>query len=549
MSRILKVVLDQIEKVDKNESQNVLLSLALSTSIVSVADIKKGLAQQGDSVPKLPDVVVKLGLETFQGQMKAAGIAVTEFKDSKVVVNAAVGVKDAKLAEEWKNDIETLVTGLLATSELDLVSKNAGRGNMPGMPGMPGGMRGGMPPGSFPRPGQPPGNFPQPGQPPGGFQPGQGPRPGGFPGMQPPGFPGMQPPDGSKKEEKGKLGNYLFWTQDNVLALGVNLNIKSSQYLAAGQVMEYVGIYLRGVTDMSDRRSHIHELAAALQAYHEKEGHFPRGAVPRPPDGLHVLGWRPDQRLSWMTQLLPYLANGAFKSVRFDTSKAWSEDTANQKAGFIVIPQFVVPISSDDPNYFYVEYPNLLVKGPGRWGATHFIGMAGVGLDAAEYRVGDPATAKLRGVFGYDRETKKDDIKDSPEQTIVLIQVPPEPKSPWIAGGGSTVRGVSDDLDCIRPFVCAKYKNAEGKEEDGTFAIMADGKVRFIPATIDPKTFQAMCTIAGGDKIKDIDSIAPEVPSAGRSPAARIEGGATRACGKSTGKTSQSSGERRGGSS
>ena len=88
-----------------------------------MADIKKGLAQQGDSVPKLPDVVVKLGLETFQGQMKAAGIAVTEFKDSKVVVNAAVGVKDAKLAEEWKNDIETLGTGLLATSELDLVSK------------------------------------------------------------------------------------------------------------------------------------------------------------------------------------------------------------------------------------------------------------------------------------------------------------------------------------------------------------------------------------------------------------------------------------------
>jgi hypothetical protein len=134
--------------------------------------------------------------------------------------------------------------------------------------------------------------------------------------------------------------------------------------------------------------------------------------------------------------------------------------------------------------------------------------VAGVGLDAADYRTGDATTAKLRGIFGYDRETKADDIRDGREQTILLLQVPPEPKSPWIAGGGSTVRGISTDLDCVQPFVSTKH---QGK--DGTFAIMADGKVRFIPATIDPKTFQAMCTIAGGERIKDLDAIAPELPA------------------------------------
>src|SRR5262249_31184572 len=60
---------------------------------------------------------------------------------------------------------------------------------------------------------------------------------------------------------------------------------------------------------------------------------------------------------------------------------------------------------------------------------------------------------------------------------------------------------------CVQPFVCAEY---EGKR--GTFAIMADGKVRFIPDTINPKTFQALCTIAGDDEIKDLDTVAPEVP-------------------------------------
>jgi hypothetical protein len=161
------------------------------------------------------------------------------------------------------------------------------------------------------------------------------------------------------------------------------------------------------------------------------------------------------------------------------------------------------------------------------WAATHFVGMAGVGLDAAEYGASDPATAKLRGIFGYDRETKKEEIKDGPANTILLIQVPLDPKSPWIAGGGSTVRGVSEDRDCVQPFVCNEY---QGKR--GTFAIMADGKVRFIPASINPDTFRALCTIAGGERIRDLDSIAPEVPAEeaiAPATAPKTEGAASRA--------------------
>ena len=41
---------------------------------------------------------------------------------------------------------------------------------------------------------------------------------------------------------------------------------------------------------------------------------------------------------------------------------------------------------------------------------------------------------------------------------------------------------------------------------------MGDGKVRFIPEKIDPDKFRAMCTIAGGEKIDDLDQIAPVVP-------------------------------------
>ncbi len=205
-----------------------------------------------------------------------------------------------------------------------------------------------------------------------------------------------------------------------------------------------------------------------------------------------------------MVSLLPYVADGEFKNLPLDNEKSWDEPPVNVFTASTVVPPYIAPLPPDKPYSFYIQYPGH--KGA-PVAATHYVGIAGVGLDAAEYRADDPATAKLRGIFGYDRETKLDQIKDGSGETILLIQVPPDPKSPWIAGGGSTVRGVSEDLDCVQSFVCTEYK-----DQRGTFAIMADGKVRFIPATIDPKVFQAMCTIAGGEKIKNLDAIAPEVP-------------------------------------
>jgi hypothetical protein len=119
--------------------------------------------------------------------------------------------------------------------------------------------------------------------------------------------------------------------------------------------------------------------------------------------------------------------------------------------------------------------------------------------------------AKKLGVFGYDRVTKLDDIKDGLEQTIVAIQVPTEVKSAWLAGGGSTIRGVPE-TDPVLPFVCTEYNG-----KPGTFAIMADGKVRFIAKDMNPDTFKALCTINGSDTITDLDAVAPVVPGQAKS--------------------------------
>src|SRR5207302_937591 len=119
-------------------------------------------------------------------------------------------------------------------------------------------------------------------------------------------------------------------------------------------------------------------------------------------------------RLSWVVELLPYLDEGDGRSI--DPNASWNEGK-NLRLARRLIPQL---INTRGPN----PAPALL-NYPGMEGsllaATHFVGISGVGFDAAEYRADDPATAKKLGIFGYGRVTRPDDVKGGLEQTILLI--------------------------------------------------------------------------------------------------------------------------------
>jgi hypothetical protein len=148
-------------------------------------------------------------------------------------------------------------------------------------------------------------------------------------------------------------------------------------------------------------------------------------------------------------------------------------------------------------------------------GATHFVGIAGIGLDSPMLPNNAANLPKL-GVFGYDRATALKEITDGPANTIAVIMVPSASQGPWIAGGGSTVRGVAADGNPLEQFLLPSIFNPKTKsKERGTYAIMADGKVRFIPASMPAATFLALCTIAGGESVESLDAIAPAVGPAG----------------------------------
>jgi prepilin-type processing-associated H-X9-DG protein len=128
----------------------------------------------------------------------------------------------------------------------------------------------------------------------------------------------------------------------------------------------------------------------------------------------------------------------------------------------------------------------------------HYVGVAGVGEDAALLPVGD-----LRaGVFGYDRKTRPEDIKDGFSRTLMVVETNRD-NGPWTAGGRPTVRG----LDPAQPPYlgrCGQF--GSGHDRGGkTNALFADGSVRYLllKGGMSAETFEALATIAGGDEVGD----------------------------------------------
>jgi hypothetical protein len=331
--------------------------------------------------------------------------------------------------------------------------------------------------------------------------------------MMPPGAGGPGGDGNQPNTEEKPDGTVALAREDLLLVFTFEATLNSTAYERISGGVGEVIVQVKGMSDMVSTRSRVHELAAAMQAYVKEKGAFPPGALQRAVTAERGLPYRPDQRLSWAAALLPYLSE-ELRDWKLDESLGWNEG-ANLQIAHRVVPQLLAP-KIKETGSIAISYPGM----PGLpLSATHWVGMGGLGMDAAEYLPGNTATDKKLGVFGYDRVTRKEDVKDGLDKTIALILVPGDHAAPWLAGGGATVRGVSDDDNDgkpIAPFVCTTYpakpdvkSKFDGKR--GTLAIMCDGKVRFIPEDLPAATFRALCTIAGGEEIGKINDICPEI--------------------------------------
>jgi Protein of unknown function (DUF1559) len=351
------------------------------------------------------------------------------------------------------------------------------------------------PPGGPPRPGGPPGGGPPggPSYPPGGGPPGYPPPGGGMPGM--PGYPGM--PGGGQNQEK-PVGTISLTRTDKILIAKIEMDWKE-QY--PNKIQPHLQDYFDGVAGQGMLLAATQpwqKLSQAVKRF-QTVGKFPRGARSRASTAARMgLPFAPEQRLSFLVELLPGLGYQQLYDSIEKNNEGWNSPR-NLRAGRAWVPEFLDPAIDSE------SWRASLTSVVGRdLGATHFVGLSGIGVDAADL-ADTPENAKRLGIFGYERDTAVASVTDGLDKTIFMIQVDPLVARPWIRGGGATIQGVTE-TDSFKPF-----RVMQASKDFGAYAIMCDGSIRFIKTGIPDALFKAMVTYKAGDDTSGIDEWAPKV--------------------------------------
>ncbi len=350
------------------------------------------------------------------------------------------------------------------------------QGAGPGVPGLPG--PGGGPAG----PGGPGGPVGPPGP--------------GFPGLPGPGGPGF--PGGPGGTEPQKLQSTVsVLREDKVVQIAIILEWKDE---FQARVRPALNDYFDGVSGQTMLLAAKHpwkKLADAVKAMKDG-GTFPRGASSRRSIVARMgLPFAPEQRVSWMAEMLPALGYRTLYS-QIDKESSWNS-AQNLRAARSWIPEFLDP--AQESHTWRADLSSVVGR---NLGATHFVGLTGIGDDAADL-LDKPENAARMGIFGYERQTKISDITDGLDKTIFAIQVLPNIARPWIRGGGATLQGVAP-TNSFLPF-----RLLQENGDFGAYAIMCDGSIRFIRTSIPDNLFKAMATYRAKDDTTGIDEHAPKV--------------------------------------
>ena len=160
-------------------------------------------------------------------------------------------------------------------------------------------------------------------------------------------------------------------------------------------------------------------LAQAVVKYVETNKKFPPGTLPRPAGNQLRLGltYPPIQRLSFFTELLPFVGRGNVRSA-MTPENSWFE-AANIGAAESWVPEFLVFYY--DPSAWRAHSP---VKPGHAFGGTNYVAIAGVGPDAARFNAANKSDQKLMGISGYDWGSNVDEVTDGLANTIFLLQAP-----------------------------------------------------------------------------------------------------------------------------
>ena len=165
-------------------------------------------------------------------------------------------------------------------------------------------------------------------------------------------------------------------------------------------------------------------IGSAFPNHHDTYGHYPTGTVPE--------DLPPEKRFSWLVQICPDFLVGGHRTL-IDKTKPWDaegncppwervriDDDGNTRDGLVgELKEFLCPA-------------NEARTGPELPCPTHYLGIAGVGEDAAML----PLSNQRAGFFGYDRKISERDIKDGLATTLAVAETLDGGASPFFVFQG-----------------------------------------------------------------------------------------------------------------
>jgi prepilin-type processing-associated H-X9-DG protein len=199
---------------------------------------------------------------------------------------------------------------------------------------------------------------------------------------------GLAPVTGPLALYFGYRGLYAV-NASNGRLLGRRLAIVGMALGAVGTALLVVGsvalllVKMRSTSDRFECMNNLRVIGMAVTQYEENNGVFPQAVMP-------LYGEPLERHASWLAGVLPYLDAGAggqkwqTLAGQLDLTKPW-DDSANSAALTTYVPYFQC---RGDPAF----------DPRGRPGVTNYVGVAGVGENAAELPQGHPCA----GFFGYD---------------------------------------------------------------------------------------------------------------------------------------------------
>jgi prepilin-type processing-associated H-X9-DG protein len=214
--------------------------------------------------------------------------------------------------------------------------------------------------------------------------------------------------------------------------------------------------------------NNMHNAALGLMSYLNVHASFPRGTIANP----NLL---PGDRVSFYAEVSPYMEYQLYNQI--DQTQPWMGSSNAPIAGVRIYP-LLCPSSDRVPE----PAPQ----------PTTTLGIAGLGVDAPSLLNSDPRA----GLFGYDRQTTLAEIKDGTANTMMLAESA-RGIGCWLQGGPATVRGLDP---ANQPYI-GPDRQFGGLHDRGAVVAMADGSVRFVSNSVDPKVFEALSTIAAGERL------------------------------------------------